>query len=60
MAGGGTGDHPVLFLRRTDAKKLRIETENLVKVLWHCTNCPSEYWKFYGVLTAWTIICSTV
>lgn len=29
-------------------KKHRIETEKFVRVLWHCTKCPSEYWKMYG------------
>ena len=29
-------------------KKHRIETERFVRVLWHCTKCPSEYWKMYG------------
>jgi uncharacterized protein with PIN domain len=29
-------------------KKHRVETEKFVRVLWHCTKCPSEYWKMYG------------
>jgi hypothetical protein len=29
-------------------KKHRIQMEKFVRVLWHCTKCPSEYWKLYG------------
>jgi hypothetical protein len=29
-------------------KKHRVETEQFVRVLSYCTNCPSEYWKLYG------------
>jgi len=28
-------------------KRNRIEIEAFVRVLWHCTKCPSECWTFH-------------